>query len=191
MHANIVWDFLMPGKGLSPGAAAAFLVGGYWRAGDWISNIQTLFTWLITLQFVVVASHDLVDIPGWTHGSQVQSFVGRRKLWLITLVNAIFPGLAVALAIYFWNRPKPGLVADYWVIYCAVTLASAIAMWYVPYLLGTTEERKRDYERMYAGTRQVLPPRGDNPRPNLLHVCFHALFAVNFFLALVLRFGSA
>jgi hypothetical protein len=41
---------------------------------------------------------------------------------------------------------------------------------------------------MYAGTRQVLPPRGDNPRPNLLHLCFHALFVVTFLLALVLRF---
>jgi hypothetical protein len=36
------------------------------------------------LQFVVVAAHDLIDIPGWTHGSQVQSIEGRRKLWLAT-----------------------------------------------------------------------------------------------------------
>ena len=79
-------------------------------------------------------------------------------------------------------------MADYWIIYCAVTLLSAIAMWYVPYLFGTTEERKRDYSRMYAGARQVLPSRGDNPRPNLLHVCFHVLFLVNFVLVLVLRF---
>ena len=139
----------------------------------------------------MVTSHDWVDIPGWTHGTQVQSIVGRRKLRVMTLVNAIFPGLAVAFAIYFWNRPEPRFVADYWIIYCAVTLASAIAMWYVPYLLGATEERKRDYSRMYAGTRQVLPPRGDNPRPNLLHVCFHTLFVLNFFLALALRFRSA
>jgi hypothetical protein len=88
--------------------------------------IQTLFTCLITLQFVVVVSHDLIDIPGWTHGSQVQSIIGRRKLWLATMINAIFPGLAVAYAIYFWNRPKPEFVANYWMIYCAVTLVSAI-----------------------------------------------------------------
>jgi hypothetical protein len=36
------------------------------------AKIQTLFTWLITMQFVVVAAHDMVDIPGWTHGSQVR-----------------------------------------------------------------------------------------------------------------------
>jgi len=90
--------------------------------------MQILFTFLITLQFVVVISHDLVDIPGWTHGAQVRSLVGPRKLWLITLVNGLFPGLAAGLAIYFWKRPTPALVEDYWVVYCAVTLASAIAM---------------------------------------------------------------
>lgn len=158
---------------------------------DGSGKIQTLFTCLITLQFIVVASHDLVDIPGWTRGSQVQAIIGPRKLWLITLVNSIFPGLAVAFASYFWNSPKPAFVSAYWILYCAVALASAIAMWYVPYFFGTTEERKREYSRMYAGTRQILPARGDNPRPNLLHVCFHALFVINFFLALALRFRRA
>ena len=95
--------------------------------------------------------------------------------------------LAVGYAIYFWNRPKPGYVADYWVIYCAVTLISAIAMWYVPYFFGASQEKKRDYEQMYAGTRHILPARGDNPRPNLLHVCFHVLFVINFGLILFLR----
>jgi hypothetical protein len=149
--------------------------------------LQTLFTYLIVIQFVVIVAHDLVEIPGWTHGAQVRSVIGRRKLWIATVVNAIFPGLAVAYAIYFWNRPKPEYVANYWVIYCAVTLVSAIAMWYVPYFLGASEQKKRDYARMYAGTRHVLPARGDNPRPNLLHVCFHGLFVVNFVLVLALR----
>ena len=154
-----------------------------------MSGMTTLFTCLIVLQFVVVSLHDLIDVPGWTTATQVQSIIGRRKLWLITLVNALFPGLAVAFAIYFWSSRKPGFVLDYWILYTAVTLASAIAMWYVPYFLGTTEQRKRDYSRMYAGTRQILPPRGDHPRPNLLHVCFHVLFVINFFLALVLGFA--
>jgi len=152
---------------------------------------QTLFTCLITLQFVVVAAHDLVDIPGWTHGSQVRALVGQRKLWLATLINSIFPGAAAAFAFYFWNKPKPDFVTGYWVLYCAVTVASAIAMWYVPYFFGATDEQKRDYATMYAGTRQLLPARGDNPRPNLLHLCFHALFVITLLLALALRFGSA
>jgi len=149
--------------------------------------MQTLFACLITLQFVLVVFHDWVDIPGWTHGSQVQTIVGRRKLWLATLINAIFPGFAAGFVIYFWNRPTPHFVTRYCVIYCAVTLGSAIAMWYIPYFFGAKEETKRDHAKMYAGTLQVLPARGDNPCPNLLHVCFHILFAVTFVLGLTLR----
>lgn len=151
------------------------------------AKLQVLFSYLILLQFVVVVLHDWVDVPGWTHGAQVQATIGRRKLLLATLVNAIFPGLAAAFAIWFWNRPEPVYVADYWLLYCAVTLVSAITMWYLPYLFGTTAERRREYARMYAGTRHVLPARGDNPRPNLLHVCFHALFITTLCLAFALR----
>jgi len=154
---------------------------------DRTGGIQTVFTCLITLQFIVIVSHDLVDIPGWTHGSQVRSTIGRRKLWFATLANSTFPGLAVAFAAYFWNKPKPKFVSEYWIVYCAITLASAVGMWYVPYLFGTSDEKKRVYSMMYAGTRQVLPQRGDNPRPNLIHVCFHVLFVINFGLALAMR----
>jgi hypothetical protein len=143
------------------------------------------------VQAVLVTGHDWINVPGWANGAQVQAAIGRRKLFLVTLINAIFPGTAVAFAFYFLNRPKPAFVADYWVLYCAVTLASAIGMWYVPYFFGTSEERKREFSRMYAGTRQVLPSRGDNPRPNLLHLCFHALFVVTFVLAAVLRLRGA
>ncbi len=93
----------------------------------------------------------------------------------------------MAFAIYFWNRPKPHYVENYWLIYCAVTLLSAIAMWYIPYFFGATEKQKREYESMQSGTIQVLPPRGDNPRPNLLHVCFHVLFVVNMALVTIVK----
>jgi hypothetical protein len=35
--------------------------------------MQTFFTVLLLAQLFVVALHDLVDIPGWSHGRQVQS----------------------------------------------------------------------------------------------------------------------
>jgi hypothetical protein len=148
------------------------------------TRLELVFSALLIVQFVVVVSHDLLDIPGLTNGSQVRAVIGRRKLWLATAINAIFPGVAAALAVLFWNSRKPTMVAGYWLIYCAITLLSAIVMWYVPYLFGTRNEKlKSDYAQMYAGTRQILPPRGDNPRPNLLHVCFHLLFFLNVMLA--------
>jgi hypothetical protein len=148
--------------------------------------MQTLFTILITVQFLVVVLHDLVHIPGWSHTRQVRAALGPYKLWIGTAINAIFPGLAAGLAIVYWQRPQPDSVVDYWLIYCAVTLASAVAMSYVPYFFGASEKTKRLYHDMYEGTRQVLPPRGDNPRPNLLHLFFHALFLVNFGLVIAL-----
>jgi hypothetical protein len=45
---------------------------------DGAAPTQTLFTFLITLQFLAVTLHDLVDIPGWTHGNQVKAMIGRR-----------------------------------------------------------------------------------------------------------------
>ena len=153
--------------------------------------MQTLFTILITLQFLVVILHDWLDIPGWTHARQVQAVIGRRKLLIASIINAIFPALAVAFAIYYWNRPKPSSVINYWLIYCTITLFSAAAMWYVPYFFGCDEKKKKDYSAMYAGTRHILPPRGDNPRPNLLHICFHILFIATFALILLIRFRGA
>jgi hypothetical protein len=61
-------------------------------------------------------AHDWINVPGWTQSTQVQSVVGRRKLWIATLINAIFPGVAVAFGVTFWNRPKPRFVAGYWVV---------------------------------------------------------------------------
>jgi hypothetical protein len=153
--------------------------------------MQSLFTILIMLQFAAIVSHDLLHIPGWTHGRQVREVLGRRKLWLATAINAIFPGLAVALALLFWHRPRPGYVSNYWILYCAVTVLSAITMWYIPYFFGASENLKRDYARMYEGTRHILPPRGDNPRPNLLHLCFHGLFIATLAIAVAIRFQAA
>lgn len=149
------------------------------------------FSVLISLQFVLVVFHDLVDIPGWAHGRQVRRMVGPRKFWMATLINAVFPGVAFVYALRFWRGPVPTHVTGYWAVYCAVTVIFAITMWWLPYFFGTKEETKRLYAAMYAGTKQVLPARGDNPRPNLLHLFFHALFFLNLCLAVWLCFRSS
>jgi membrane associated rhomboid family serine protease len=152
-------------------------------------HLQTIFATLIILQFMVVTLHDWVDIPGWTHGKQVQTAQGRWRFFLITLVNGVFPGLAAAFLFLYPHGKKPAFVINYWLIYCAVTVISAVMMWYVPYFLGADEKTKYEYGVMYAGTKQILPLRGDNPRPNLLHLCFHVLFLATFGLALAMRFS--
>lgn len=149
--------------------------------------MQATFATLLSFQFLIILLHDLVEIPGWSHTRQMQAVLGKRKLWAATLANSIFPGIAAAFAWYFWNRPRPAYVDRYWLIYCALTLLSAVAMWYLPYFLGASEAKKVEYQRLYAGTRQILPPRGNNPRPNLLHVLFHVVFAATLSFALLIH----
>jgi hypothetical protein len=153
--------------------------------------IRTLFTVLIVLQFLVVALHDLVDVPGWTHGRKVRAALGPFKAVIGTLINGIFPGLAAGYAFYYWHKPTPAYVLNHWVIYCGIAVLGAITAWWIPYFRGTDEKTKELYSTMYAGTRQVLPPHGDNPRPNLLHLYFHALGLINLALATALWFGIA
>jgi len=111
--------------------------------------MQTTFTLLISLQFLIILLHDPVEVRGWSHTGQ--AYVDR-----------------------------------YWLIYCALTLISAVAMWYLPYFFGCSEAKIDEYQRLYAGTRQILPARGNNPRPNLLHVIFHLVFVATLSLALLI-----
>jgi hypothetical protein len=120
-------------------------------------KIDALFALLITVLFVVVVSHDWLDIPGWTHGRQVQELIGRSKLLRATAINAVFPGLAVALAAWFWGKSQPRFVSNDWAIDCGITLVSGVAMWYDPYFFDTNEKKKLEDSRMYAGTRHVIP----------------------------------
>jgi hypothetical protein len=153
--------------------------------------IRTVFAFLIVLGFLVNSFHDWIDIPGWTHGRQVRAAVGSKKMLIGTAINSVFPGLAAAFAIYYWHRPAPPGVLNYWLIYCAVMVFGAIMMWWVPYFRGTNQKTKDLYSKMYAGTLQVLPPHGDNPRPNVFHLFAHALGLSTLTLAVVLRLGIA
>jgi hypothetical protein len=146
----------------------------------------TPFTVLICMQFLAMVLHDWLDIPGWTHGRQVYAALGPVKIWIATVINTLFPGAAVFFALRYWHQAKPGYVLDYWLIYCAVTVLSAIQAWWIPYFRGTDQKTKDLYAKMYAGTRQVLPARGDNPQPNLLHLYFHTLFLCTLALSVVL-----
>src|SRR5436309_15994676 len=135
--------------------------------------MPTVLAILLTVQFLVIISHDWLDIPGLQYGSQVRRAVGGRKMLVATAINAIFPALAAAGAVYslLAARRQPAGVTDYQVIYCGITLASAIALWWVPYFRGADEKTRRLYAQMYAGTRHLLPSRGPdglNPRPNVL-----------------------
>jgi hypothetical protein len=153
--------------------------------------MEASFTGLIILQLLIIAFHDWINIPGWVHGSRAQEVVGRKKLAWATMVNTIFPGIAVVFALRFYRGPKPGYVLNYWIIYTAITVGSAFSMWWAPYLLGSSSKRLSEYKRMYERTLHVLPIRKGDPGPNLTHIFFHLLFLSTLVLAVALRFRSA
>lgn len=76
--------------------------------------MQLAFSVLLLAQFVLIAMHDLIDIPGWVSGSQVRAVVGEKKFVLGTLSTVLFPAIAAAFVLFFWSRPKPVYVYRYW-----------------------------------------------------------------------------
>lgn len=58
------------------------------------------FRILLLVQFLVVVTHDMLDIPGWTAGSQVRTTLGNAKFWAATGINAIFPLTAVIVVLF-------------------------------------------------------------------------------------------
>jgi hypothetical protein len=153
--------------------------------------IEDIFTVLICIQFLVMAVHDLVHIPGLTHGRQVMAAVGPVKVFIGTAVNSILAGIPAVFAIVYWHKPKPDYLLNGWLIYCAFVCIGMIQAWWLPYFRGTDDKTKNLYAKMYAGTWQILPPHGDNPRPNVLHLVFHTLFLITFVFALLLRLRIA
>ena len=151
------------------------------------TSLPTLFAILITLQAALIVFHDLVDLPGWHRGRQVRAAAGSKRFWIATLLNAVFPSLAVFYALRFWLGAVLGYSTGYWATSRATAVCFAIAMWWLPEFFGAGEETKRPHAARYARARQVLPARGDNPRPNPLHPGLHALFMLN--PALRLRIG--
>ena len=120
--------------------------------------IQTTFTYLLIVQFLIVALHDWLNIPGWTHGRQVQAAIGPTKMIVGTAINAILPGVAVFLALRYWHQPVPLGARIYWVAYCALTGLGALTSWWIPYFRGTDEKTTQLYKKMYEEKKEAGLP---------------------------------
>jgi hypothetical protein len=152
-----------------------------------MGTVQALFSGLIVAQCAMIVLHDQVSIPGVNDARAVRRVIGARKFWIGTVSTAIFPAIAAVLAVTSWGHVAARATRHYWLAYCAVTVASALFMWWIPYFLGASAETSRQYREMYQGTAQLLPARGDNPRPNALHIFFHLLFIGTLVLAIALE----
>jgi len=151
-----------------------------------MTALQTLFSVLIILQCALIILHDQITIPGVNNARAVRRVIGAKKFWIGTVSTAIFPAIAAILAVRSWGHAASAATRHYWVLYCAVTVISALFMWWIPYFSGADPETSRQYQEMYQDTAQLLPARGDNPRPNALHIVFHVFFIATLALSIAM-----
>jgi len=56
-----------------------------------------------------------------------------------------------------------------------ILFACEIATWFVPYFFGASPKWQEIYSRVQGRTIMLIPPRGQNPTPNLEHLILMAL----------------
>ena len=133
---------------------------------------------LIGLQvwFVLfLALHDWVPLGRLTNRAAVRGVDSTAKLVRTTVWSAA--PFAFGLGCCLWFRRWPGWLGTYLVVSYGVLLGGALWSWWVPYLLGASEEKKTRFRERFAGTIGFLPER-NGIRPDALHVVFHGSVVV-------------
>jgi hypothetical protein len=139
-------------------------------------------TWmnvLIALQafhVLFLLLHDWVPLGPLNNVKSVHAENPGSKMIVGTLMSTAFfaVGLA-ATAFYFYARGAfPGWVRWWlWISY-AFLFAGELRAWWIPYFLGTTEEKRTRYRAMFGGTHAFLAER-NGVQPNTLHVILHVV----------------
>jgi hypothetical protein len=151
--------------------------------------LEMLFLTTSLCQLAILLVHDWLDLFPLNDIAHLQhSMSARQRLLMIFGNTAVYFGLLLAQAIYF-GQTKPfwlGIAGAFY--YCSVWFMM-YQQWYKLYLFGAPEQVCRKYALEYGRTLQILPPRGNNPRPNLLHAILHVLFLVNSVLTILFGFN--
>ena len=129
---------------------------------------------LIALQvwFVLfVALHDWVPLGRLTNRAGARGVDSTAKLLWTTIWSTV--PFAFGLGACLWYATCPGWLVTYlWVSY-GIALGGALLSWWIPYLFGADEEKKKRFRERFAGTLGFLPER-NGIRPDALHVVLHA-----------------
>jgi len=152
-------------------------------------TLESLFVVALVLQVLHLILQDWIDLfplNDIAHLKQSMSLTSRR---LMIVGNSLPAIIALILALIYGGQPKPLGVALYWAAYLGSVIVLMYTMWYKPYFFGATAEQRQEYALAYGRTHQILPSRGDNPRPNSFHVILHVLFALNACLAIGIGFN--
>ena len=152
-------------------------------------TLGTLFVVALALQTLHLICQDWLDLFPLNDIAQLKQTMSPTSRLLMILGNSAPSIIALSLALIFLDQPTPLGVGLYWAAYFGSVLVLMYFMWYKPYVFGATMEQRQEYMRAYGRTHHMLPPRGENPRPNTFHLILHVLFVVNSALAIGIGFN--
>jgi hypothetical protein len=152
-------------------------------------TLGTLFVVALALQTLHLICQDWLDLFPLNDIAQLKQTISPTSRLLMILGNSAPSIIALSLALLYLDQPIPLGVGVYWAAYFGSVLVLMYSLWYKPYIFGATAEQRREFVHAYGRTHHVLPPRGENPRPNTFHLILHALFLVNSVLAIGIGFN--
>jgi hypothetical protein len=150
-----------------------------------------VFAFLIGQLIVVmfIALHDWLPLGPLNNLTAIRAADSRLKLLLTTVLSTLPFAIGFAVTAYYANAAFPMWLGDFlWIIYTA-GLYGMLRAWWIPYLLIPDPARAARYQSRFANTLTFLPVR-NGIRPDLLHVCFHAVLISTFALLCVLTFST-
>jgi len=131
---------------------------------------------LITLFLLL---HDWVNIYPLNDLETFNEHCSLRNKILMTVVNTPFFIVYTFILLYYWSTPFSFYAKAYLIVCNALFSMGIIFSWWLPYLFGFPIAQVKDLHKTHGTTHTFLPPIGNNPIPNTLHVIFHTIFVVN------------
>lgn len=153
-------------------------------------SVETIFLVLSLIQFLILLVQDTVNLFPLNDIKHLQESMSLRDRTLMFIGNTVFFLICLVLQIVYFGQPKPVWVGGYAVLLYGLNLYLMYQQWYKYYFFGAAAEVNAKYALEYGRTLHILPARGSNPRPNLLHLVLHVLFVCNTILAIIVCFNG-
>lgn len=151
--------------------------------------LDTVFVIALALQTLHLICQDWLDLFPLNDIAHLRETISPTNRLLMIVGNSVPSLVALCLALIYFGKPTPLGVGLYYAAYFGSVLVLMYSMWYKPYFFGATAEQRQEFVHAYGRTHQLLPARGENPRPNTFHIILHALFLLNTVLAITIGFN--
>ena len=152
-------------------------------------TLGTVFVITLVLQTLHLICQDWLDLFPFNDIARLRETISPSNRLLVIAGNSVPSLIALGLALFYLGRATPLGVGLYWIAYFGSVVVLMYTMWYRPYFFGASAEQRQEVAYAYGRTYQLLPPRGQNPRPNTFHIVLHGLFLINAVLGIAIGFN--